>query len=127
MTNIKLPRDAEGKEIPLDTKVLYFKDGSEHRVAKWVLYPYEGIRWAVVFDNEVRRDPDVLHLTQPDTWEKLFEDLDRCINGDSLCMYYSPSGNCSGCTIFGDKSEGCAAKALGTIKDRIRKLAEKEG
>ena len=127
MTNIKLPRDAEGKEIPLDTKVLYFKDGSEHRVAKWVLYPYEGIRWAVVFDNEVRRDPDVLYLTQPDTWEKLFEDLDRCINGDSLCMYYSPSGNCSGCTIFGDKSEGCAAKALGTIKDRIRKLAEKEG
>ena len=127
MTNIKLPRYAEGKEIPLDTKVLYFKDGSEHRVAKWVLYPYEGIRWAVVFDNEVRRDPDVLYLTQPDTWEKLFEDLDRCINGDSLCMYYSPSGNCSGCTIFGDKSEGCAAKALGTIKDRIRKLAEKEG
>lgn len=73
------PRDAEGKEIPLDTDVLYFKDGSEHRVAKWVLYPYEGIRWAVVFDNEVRRDPDVLYLTQPDTWEKLEEDLDNLV------------------------------------------------
>lgn len=63
MANIELPKDADGREIPLDTKVLYFKDGSEHRVAKWVLYLYEGIRWAVVFDNEVRRDPDVLYLT----------------------------------------------------------------
>ena len=33
MTNqITLPRDAEGSEIPLDTKVLYGKDGNELRV-----------------------------------------------------------------------------------------------
>lgn len=127
---ITLPRDAEGREIPLDTKVMYFKDGSEHKVAKWAFYPYEGIGWvADLKDGATTRshDPGFLYLAPPDSWEKLLEDLDRCINGNSLCMYYSPSGNCSGCTIFGDKSEGCAAKALGTIKDRIRKLAEKEG
>lgn len=32
MTNIELPRDAEGHEIPLYTKVLYDKDNKEHRV-----------------------------------------------------------------------------------------------
>lgn len=26
--NIELPKDAEGREIPLDTKVLYRKDGT---------------------------------------------------------------------------------------------------
>lgn len=28
-TQIALPRDAEGREIPLDTEVLYNKDGNE--------------------------------------------------------------------------------------------------
>lgn len=27
--DIELPKDAEGREIPLDTKVLYQKDGKE--------------------------------------------------------------------------------------------------
>lgn len=122
MTNIELPKDANGCEIPLDTKVLYFKDGSDHKVAKWVLYPYEGIRWAVVFDSGVRRDPDVLYLTQPDSWEKLEEDLARCIEEGGLCVYYSPSGRCSTCIL--DRKDPCSCNSivLEDIERRIRKL-----
>lgn len=120
---IYLPKDAEGREIPLDTEVLYFKDGSEHKVANWVLYPYEGIRWAIVFDSGVRRDPDVLYLTQPDSWEKLEEDLDRCIEESDLCMYYNNQNpDCNNCTISGNESRGCTSVALEDIKRRIRKL-----
>ena len=31
--NIELPKDAEGREIPLDTKVLYNSDGDVYEVA----------------------------------------------------------------------------------------------
>lgn len=133
---ITLPKDAEGREIPLDTKVLYFKDGSEHRVAKWVLYPHEGIRWAVVFDNEVRRDPDVLYLTQPDTWEKLEEDLDNAANGgdNAECLYMRREDievgeQCSGCRLYNadDVFSDCSLLAYADIAARIRKLAAKDG
>lgn len=61
-------------------------------------------------------------LTPPDSWEKLEEDLDRCIKGSSLCVYYSASGSCYDCTISDDNSEVCDSRALRDIKDRIRKL-----
>lgn len=32
MTNIELPKDAEGREIPLDTEVLYNEDGKRFEV-----------------------------------------------------------------------------------------------
>lgn len=32
--NIELPKDAEGREIPLDTKVLYDKDGHPKDVSR---------------------------------------------------------------------------------------------
>lgn len=99
--NIELPKDAEGREIPLDTKVLYFKNGSEHKVAKWVLYPHEGIRWAVVFDNEVRRYPDVLFLTPPDSWERLEGDAQK-----NACDYFGvecdSEAKCRMCPHFQD-------------------------
>ena len=133
---IALPKDAEGRKIPLDTKVLYFKDGSEHKVDKWVLYPHEGIRWAVVFDNEVRRDPDVLHLTPPDSWKKLLDDLDNAAKGgdNAECLYSRREGiktgeQCFGCRLDSWKYEGpdCSYRAYSDIADRIRKLAAKDG
>lgn len=125
---IALPRDAEGKEIPLDTEVLYDKDGERINVSRYQYYPAVGSGyWNIKSVRNKFYQADKVHLTQPDSWEKLFDDLDRCIKGSSLCMYYSPSGDCSGCTIFGDKSERCDARALRTIRDRIRKLAAKEG
>lgn len=60
-------------------------------------------------------------LTEPDSWEKLEEDLDRCIKADSLCAY-SPSEECSTCVLPRDSQCRCDSWALEAIKERIRKL-----
>ena len=104
-------------------------DGSERKMVNWELWPKMSPGWIVVLrdaDDEEHCNPAYLNLTPPDSWEKLFEDLDRCIKESSLCMYYSTSGSCYDCTIFDDNSEVCDSRALRDIKDRIRKLAEKE-
>lgn len=119
---INLPKDAEGRKIPLNTTALYDKDGSRREVDLFMFYPDKD-KWDVVFkDSYAHFSPRNLSLTPPDSWEKLLEDLDRCIKGSSLCAYYSTSGSCYDCTIFDDNSEVCDSRALRDIKDRIRKL-----
>lgn len=130
MANIELPKDAEGREIPMSTNVMYDINGKKLHITSFTYKCDVLSLWAQwkVFSPDIKSESDgmlpadSLYLTPPDSWKKLFEDLDKCIKGSSLCMYYSPSGNCSCCTIFGDHSEGCDARALRTIKDRIRKL-----
>lgn len=58
---------------------------------------------------------------KPDSWEKLEEDLDRCIKADSLCAY-SPSEECSTCILPRDSQCHCDSLALEAIKERIREL-----
>lgn len=123
--SVELPRDAEGREIPLDTKVLYDLHGNEYEVAQYIYHARLAISrsiWdAKMLDGTIRYTTS-LRLTPPDSWEKLEEDLDRCIAESDLCLYYSPSGQCRDCTICGDESIGCAATVLKDIKERIRKL-----
>lgn len=130
MENIKLPRDAEGREIPLNTTALYDKEGNELFVKRIEFDPFNGLwRFAVRKCSpalaNIYRSPQDVYLVKPaphDSWEKLLEDLDRCIKGSSLCAYYNTSGSCYDCTIFDDNSEVCDSRALRDIKDRIRKL-----
>lgn len=42
--------------------------------------------------------PRDVYLNQPDSREKLEADLDKCIEADDYCRYYSTSGICSKCT-----------------------------
>lgn len=46
MTNIELPRDAEGREIPLDTKALYGNDGEGLDVRHFEFSPFSG-KWII--------------------------------------------------------------------------------
>ena len=128
-TQITLPRDAEGREVPLDTKVLYDADGDPRHVAKFVYHQRCTITkgyWTVVCVNGIEKLVSKMHLTQLDSWKKLIGDLDRCIKGNSLCMYYSQTGLCRDCASYDDDSEGCDAMALRSIKERIRKLAKED-
>lgn len=125
MTNIKLPRDAEGREIPLNTNTLYDADGDKREVQAFEFSVIHGT-WKVQFvGNLLFLHTSSMHLIEPDSWAKLEEDLDRCIKGSSLCAYYRTSGSCYDCTIFDDNSEVCDSRALRDIKDRIRKLRGK--
>lgn len=129
MANIELPKDAEGREIPLDTEVLYDECGTKVSVKEFLsrtLVESQKNSWTIKAQYEGNFyynsfKPKNMHLTLPDTWEKLEEDLDRCIKADSLCAY-SPSEECSTCILPRDSQCHCDSLALEAIKDRIRKL-----
>lgn len=124
--SIELPKDAEGREIPLDTKVLYDRHGDVYEVACYVYAVRQTIsrriRDAKMLDGTIRYTTS-LYLTPPDSWEKLEEDLGR--GADALnyeaCAYFGKSAcDCSSCVA--DKGETCERVAMRDIADRIRKL-----
>jgi hypothetical protein len=127
---ITLPKDAEGKEVPLDTKTLYDEYGNQRDVAKFI-YDLSGettdSKWTVEYKNGVRRFISQMYLTQPDSWKKLEEDLDKCISNNDSCCYYSKSGMCCDCTIDSSSIDyRCDSLVFNSIKERIRKLRSKE-
>lgn len=125
MANIELPRDAEGREIPLDTKVLYGEDGKEFEVNYYEYSVRQTIpsrKWQVVMMNCIVYDCSDLYLTPPDGWEKLEEDLNRAVEETNICLYCSKDNTCVNCTIYGNTSKGCSIAAFKDILDRIRKL-----
>lgn len=78
---IELPMDAEGREIPLDTTVLYDEEGNPREVARFTYSPrnmFLDRRWEVVFINGFDRRSSEMFLNPPeppDSWEKLEKDL----------------------------------------------------
>lgn len=78
---IELPRDAEGREIPLDTKILYNEDGKRFNVNRFtysVVQTMPGLKWGVVFMDCQYDYCSSFYLTPPETpdsWEKLEEDV----------------------------------------------------
>lgn len=126
--SVELPKDAKGREIPLDTKVLYRKDGTLVDVDEFNFstgYSDPKHKWtvklmncAVFFTTKMLLNPP----PPPDSWEKLEDDLDRCIEESSLCMYYNQNPDCNKCTISGNESRGCTSIVVEDIKKRIRKL-----
>lgn len=127
--NIDLPKDAEGREIPLDTVALFNRDGNVYSIVRWTFTTDFDLsdgwsnKWRAITDRGFALDPALVYLTtpEPDTWEKLEDDLDRCIEADSLCAY-EPSEECSTCILPRDSQCNCDSFALKAIKERIRKL-----
>lgn len=128
MANIELPKDAEGREIPLDTVALYDDDGNVHSVRRFI-YTTDfdlGDKWinswiAVVDDYKVAK-PEQMHLTKQDSWEKLLEDLGSVTScGESstpVCTYTRQP--CAVCKFH--SSENCTSAMCADIVSRIRKL-----
>lgn len=140
MTNIELPRDAAGREIPLDTEIVYSRDGNKLCISRiefsplckewslrivgidgkifrtWVLYP-----WQAYIEKPA----------QPDSWDKLLDDLDNAAKGgdNAECLYMRREDievgeQCSGCRLYNadDVFSDCSLLAYADIADRIRKL-----
>lgn len=121
--NVELPKDAEGREIPLDTVVLYGKDGKEIEVSCYQYYPKVGPgHWNIRSVRNKYYRQDEVYLTKPDSWEMLEEDLDRCIKWSNSCRYFSPEWDCHKCARPESDTRGCMALVFKSIKDRIRKL-----
>lgn len=131
-TQINLPRDAEGREIPLDTRVLYDGDGNAKEVQAFDYSPAESMWRVMLLDNFIIFITSDMHLTPQDSWEKLLEDLDNAAKGgdNAECLYMRREdidvGNqCPGCRLYEqekDKFNECSYLAYADIAARIRKL-----
>lgn len=138
-TQITLPRDAEGREIPLNTKALYGMDGEELNVRHFEFNPISGewiiaalkdgpSNWGAVF-----RSPQNVHLEKPappDSWEKLLEDLKNAAEKASSSPFLTPccvwfnGGNrgCADCPADEHPNDSCNVQLVKNIAARIRKL-----
>lgn len=126
-TKIKLPKDAEGHEIPLDTETLYDEYGESHRVDNFAYFPKfanTDNEWVVEFDgvNNVRMFVSQMYLIQPDSWKKLEEDLNNGISGASPCCAYAGSKTCSCDKCCFESARYCTRRVFTDIRNRIRKL-----
>ena len=66
IANIELPRDAAGREIPLDTMAPYDENGNEYEVYYYKYSVRQTIprrKWQVVMMDCVMHDVSDLHLT----------------------------------------------------------------
>lgn len=123
MANIELPKDAEGREIPLDTKVRYDQDGNPREVARFAYtLSRDCDKWDVIFVNGYDRYASEMLLEPPDSWSKLEEDLDGCIEKDEVCCYYNKNKDCRSCPISGNNPNGCISEVFKDVKKRIRNL-----
>ena len=129
-TKIILPHDAEGREIPLDTKVLYDDDGEKIEVSRYQYYPYVGSGyWNLTSVRHKYYREDKVHIAPPDSWEKLLDDLDHASKGgdNAECLYMRRDGmevQCPGCRLEDVESDdiACSYLAYADIAARIRKL-----
>lgn len=122
--NVELPKDAKGREIPLDTEVLYDKEGKRREVDWYTFYPDKDM-WDVVFEDScVHFSPHNLSITPPDSWEKLLDDLYAA--GDArhqeACAYFNRDKDEYCCTSCPGGKDGCVLIAMRDIASRIRKL-----
>ena len=130
-TQINLPRDAEGREIPLDTKVLYDGDGNAKEVQAFDYSPVESMWRVLLLGDFMLFLTYDMYLTPPDSWEKLLDDLDNAAKGgdNAECLYSRREGaaagsQCYGCKLYNQDygSPECEYLAYGDIAERVRKL-----
>lgn len=127
--SIALPKDAEGREIPLDTTTLYTVDGTQCDVSYFTYYPKCKIAeqsWHIVFASGLIKRASRMYLNPPDSWEKLEEDLSRAAKYDAVvasCRYFT-ADRCADCRMHNGFTCGTrkTERAFADILERVRKL-----
>lgn len=127
---VPTPRDAIGRKVPLDVKVMYDDEGVEYGVCCLIFRNMTEIceaGWTVelaTIENKVRQvSLEYMYLKPPDSLKKLLEDLDRAANaqGFGCCAYAGRSErDCTSCIAAGDRA--CTQPIMRDIAFRIREL-----
>lgn len=130
--SIELPKDAEGREIPLDTTVLYDGNGQAYEIETYCYAVHEDMpdsKWgALLFSKKSVELKSILttalYLTPPDSWEKLLDDLSEAGDAryDEACAYFHRDKDEGGCISCPGGEDGCGRIAMRNIASRIRKL-----
>ena len=113
---IEPPKDAEGREIPLSTKVLYHLDGKRVKVDSFDYYPVLNewfVRWCNIgfHDSEVTNE---MLLFPPDSWELLEHDATLAPRD-----YLQARG-------IDQRKDGRIATMMADLVSRAKALAERE-
>lgn len=128
--SVELPKDAEGREIPLDTVVLFGGNNNAYNITGWIYVTDFDLsnnmagQWRALTDKFTRLDPELMYLTPSDSWEKLEEDLGKIANHQTevVCPYYDREiKDCEGCKLEGYDCS-CSHAFLKDVMARIRKL-----
>ena len=128
---VPAPVDADGEVVPLDTEVLYREDGGKCKVAYWAYYPNEKDSWTAVSDVMGTKRaciPKTLHLTPPDSWEKLEEDVERMVPDEDMpseCHYFT-TGNYLKCRDCPAVDIDCTHYVVSDVLRRAEALAERD-
>lgn len=131
---VPAPVDANGKVVPLTTKVMYDDDGEKFRIARFRfdLAPGASSTWlaeyAAINGLFPSRYVKNLHLTRPDSWERLEEDVARVESHDYPCDYFNHADcgmPCHSCPAHTD-AEDCTAELARDILRRAKALAERD-
>lgn len=124
---IELPRDAKGREIPLDVDALYDKNGSRVEVFRWNYVRGRNNNWTfnrLLEFVTVPLCPQDYFLTPPDSLEKLEDDLSKIVNHPEkvVCAYFDRERkDCDGCKLE-DCEGSCSHACLEDIITRIHEL-----
>ena len=129
-TQINLPRDAEGREIPLDVEFLYSATGEQVKPYSFTFRHYGVFGWEmhIVGAPNLVYDPRSFYLTPPDSWEKLEEDLKNAADAAnrslsaSCCTWFNGDKGCVDCPADEVNDETCGSQFINDIAARIRKL-----
>ena len=139
MAIIEMPKDATGRWIPLDTKVLYNDRGVEYEVNRFTfgfdVITREGEWTAESYgtgDMVYRLPVNSMHLERPDSLKQLMEDLNRVRdahteNGkdymDTSCIYVEDlSHYCNDCRLNRHGKTTCFDAMMDDIINRVNRL-----
>lgn len=118
----ELPKDAEGREIPFDTKVLYDMHGFKNNVKSFIYVVNTGT-WRVKFTigTSLFAVSD-MYLDEHDSWEQLEKDLTAFHDGQTYgpCHYFHELGD--DCTSCPARDDACADAVMRDVASRIRNL-----
>lgn len=107
-TQIDLPRDVEGREIPIDTKTLYGKDGEELGVRHFEFNPISG-EWIIAALKD-----------GPSNWRAV-ENNDAFLSME--CAHMNQAGDmCGHCKFHNPLVRNRSNQMVEDIASRIRKL-----
>lgn len=129
---VPAPVDADGEVVPLTTRVMYGDDGRELEVCSFKLWnePY-AMQWRASCTNKDGSmgyaDVSNIHLTCPDSWERLEEDVKRFEDDDSACSYFCNELRiCNGCRSPSHIGFNCRNGVARDVLRRAKALAERD-
>lgn len=127
---VPTPVDADGEVVPLTTKVMYTGFGDEITLKRLMFY-YSNFRkcfvWHVASQDDAIFSLNILHLTCPDSWERLEKDVSKAEDKD-ICGYFGFAMNrpCSAECPARDAHDSCAVIALRDVMRRAVALAGRD-